>query len=113
MQQGRVDLAIDLEPVVVAEVGRRTAHQIPLARRSVSILVVLTNDQADGRQSHEYCPQPIWSNFSLVYQHLERLLRTGKVPEEIEIERGEQGLRAYEAVGNARDLADVGNRRWH
>jgi len=112
-RERRVDLSIDLKPIVVAEVARRVAHQVGLARGGVGVRVAVLHEKpeadARGQQDFEALPQET----RVGREGIRRLRRARDQPEQVELERGEEHLGRHEAIRDPRDVADVVQRLGH
>ena len=70
-----VDLAIDLQTVVVAEEGRNSLHKIRLTGRRVRVVSFLQGEEPQADAGGQECLKPVWlhSDF-LGYRQSENLL---------------------------------------
>src|ERR1700687_43881 len=109
LEERWVYLLVYLETEVVAVVLRRLARKVRLARGRVRVGLAFLDHQPEAHQRGHQSQK-------LVRPDADRLRKAGEIlwtarqpGEDVEIERGEQGLGRHEAIPDARDLAYVGN----
>src|SRR5262249_50828722 len=89
----RVDVTVDLEAIVVAEVGGRGPDEVRLAGRSVGVAITIPFlDQPKAHAGGQEFSEAAGLDGGLLRQFIERPRPIRQPAEEIQIERGEQGL---------------------
>ena len=107
MPQAFVEEAAIHHADVVAEVARRAGDQIGRGGRRIGERPVRLGEQTHGLQRREQRAQAIGCDTGRTGERGEIGRAARDSAEEIEVARGEQGLRGDEAVGQRRDLAHV------
>ena len=104
VQQGRVDLAPELQPEVVAEVIGRPPNQIPVRGGRVAERVAVPHHQAESGQGLQQGAQPADGDSGPVGEVDRSQRAVGEGGEDTDLQRREQRLGRHEAV---RDRGDV------
>ena len=98
MQQGRVDLAAELQPEVVAEVIRAVANQVPVRGGRVAEGVAVPHHQAQPGQGVQQGAQPADGESGPISE-VDRSQRAGgEDGEDTDLQRREQRFGRHEAV---------------
>src|ERR1700687_2444711 len=109
LEERWVYLLVYLETEVVAVVLRRLARKVRLARGRVRVGLAFLDHQPEAHQRGHQSQKVVRPDADRLRKAGEILWTARQPGEDVEIERGEQGLGRHEAIPDARDLAYVGN----
>jgi hypothetical protein len=99
MFQRGVQLAVDLQSVVLAEVRGRASREVSLARRTVAETVVIADDQADCGESREKGRHATSRDTRFPGERVDGF-RFEEAAEQVELKRREQRFGSNEPVSD-------------
>jgi hypothetical protein len=102
VEQRRIDLLPDLEPEVVTEVGRRSAHEVAFGGGGVGVPALVDDEQPDAGERVQQRLQAVGGDPGGPGQVPDRALPGLHPAEQVDPESGEQRLGGHEAVREVR-----------